>query len=134
MTNDQIHLVQTTFRQIEPQEDTVAGMFYSRLFEIAPEVRPLFKGDMKEQGSKLMGMLGTAVKSLDRIEDIAPAIRTLGRRHAAYGVVDEHYAKVGEALQWTLERGLGDEFTAPVREAWTTVYGVLAATMQEGAR
>jgi hemoglobin-like flavoprotein len=81
-----------------PIAETAAQLFYDRLFEIAPDVRSLFTGHMKEQGRKLMTMLGTAVTGLDKIEEIVPAVQDLGRRHGTYGVRDEHFAPVGEAL------------------------------------
>ena len=113
--------------------EPAAALFYSRLFEIAPHVKPLFKGDMEEQGRKLMQMIGVAVKGLDHLETIAPAIREMGRRHAAYGVTAAHYEPVAEALLWTLEKGLGESFTREVKEAWTAVYLKLASVMQAGA-
>jgi hemoglobin-like flavoprotein len=58
-----------------------------------------------------------------------PAVRQLGRRHAAYGVRPEHYATVGEALIWTLEQGLGADFTPATRRAWTDAYASLAWAM-----
>ncbi len=131
MTPEQVALVQSSFEKVRPIADTAAQLFYDRLFEIAPEVRPLFTGDMKEQGRKLMTMLATAVASLDKIDKIVPAVQELGRRHASYGVREEHYGKVGEALLWTLERGLGNDFTPDTRDAWAAVYGVLAQTMLE---
>ena len=60
-------------------------------------------------------------------------VEDLGRRHAGYGVSDWHYDTVGAALIWTLEKGLGSAFTPEVKEAWTTVYGVLACTMKNAA-
>jgi hemoglobin-like flavoprotein len=94
----------------------------------------MFHGDMTEQGRKLMTMLATAVASLERLDQIVPAVRALGARHAGYGVTEEHYATVGAALLWTLERGLGSDFTPAVREAWTTTYSLLANTMIEAQR
>ncbi len=133
MTNEQKRLVQKTFAQIEPIAETAAGMFYNRLFEEDPDLRPLFKSDMAEQGRKLMDMIGTAVKGLDQLDNLVPVVQALGRRHAGYGVKDEHYDTVGSALIWTLEQGLGTDFTLDVREAWVTVYGILATTMKDAA-
>ena len=133
MKNEQKLLVQQTFAKIKPIADTAAELFYNRLFEMDPGVRPLFKGDMKEQGRKLMDMIGVAVNGLGALDEIVPAVQDLGRRHAGYGVTDEHYDTVGGALLWTLEQGLGDDFTPEVKEAWTTVYGVLATTMKDAA-
>jgi hemoglobin-like flavoprotein len=88
---------------------------------------------MREQGAKLMKMINVAVNGLDRIESIVPAVQDLGRRHVGYGVKQAHYDTVGAALLWTLEQGLGDDFTPEVKEAWETVYGVLAGTRKEAA-
>jgi hemoglobin-like flavoprotein len=74
------------------------------------------------------------VRGLDRLDELVPAVRDLGTRHAAYGVKDGHYETVGAALLWTLERGLGPEFTPEVEEAWVAVYRLLAATMKDAAR
>jgi hemoglobin-like flavoprotein len=108
-------------------------MFYARLFEIDPALRSMFKGDLTEQGRKLMQMLTIAVKGLDRLDQLVPAVRQLGVRHVQYGVKDSHYDSVATALVWTLEQGLGQDFTPEVRNAWVTVYGVLAGTMKEAA-
>ncbi len=94
----------------------------------------MFKGDMVEQGRKLMDMLKTAVAGLDRLESLVPALENLGRNHQGYGVIDEHYDTVGKALLWTLEQGLGDAFTLEAKDAWTAVYGTLAATMKQAAK
>lgn len=90
----------------------------------------MFKRDMEEQGRMLMQVIGVAVASLNRLETLVPVLRDLGRRHGDYGVRDEHYHTVAEALLWTLQTGLGDKFTPEVRDAWVAVYGVLAGTMQ----
>ena len=134
VTEAQKKLVQTTFATIAPIADDAALLFYQRLFEIAPELRPMFRGDMSEQRRKLMQMLTAAVKGLDRLEQLVPVVEDLGRRHVHYGVEDKHYDTVGAALLWTLEMGLGAAFTPEVKEAWATVYGVLASTMKRGAR
>jgi hemoglobin-like flavoprotein len=133
MTPEQIQLVKTSWTQIVPISDQAAQLFYGRLFEVAPEVKPLFKGDMIEQGAKLMMMLNTAVNSLERLDQIVPAIQAMGRRHVDYGAKDEHYDYVGDALLWTLEQGLGDGFTDEVKAAWTDTYARLAETMKAAA-
>lgn len=133
MTPAQKTLVQQSFARVAPISEQAAAMFYGRLFELDPQLRPLFRGDMKEQGRKLMQMLAVAVNGLDRLEEIVPAVQALGRRHVGYGVQDSHYDTVGEALLWTLQQGLGDAFTADTRQAWAEVYGLLAATMRSAA-
>jgi hemoglobin-like flavoprotein len=131
---EQKKLVQETFKQVVPMKDQAAAMFYAKLFELDPTTRPLFKGDMKRQGDLLMAMIATAVNGLARLDEIVPAVQALGRRHVGYGVRNEHYATVGSALLWTLERGLGPSWTPQVKEAWTVCYTLLANVMQEAAR
>jgi hemoglobin-like flavoprotein len=133
MTPQQIVLVQETWKQVVPIKDKAAELFYGRLFELDPSVKPLFKGDMAEQGKRLMTMINAAVAGLSRVETIVPVVQALGRRHVGYGVTDAHYDTVGAALLWTLETGLGPAFTAEVKDAWASVYGVLATTMKEAA-
>jgi hemoglobin-like flavoprotein len=133
MTPEQIGLVQGTWAMVVPIKDTAAELFYNRLFELDPSLRKLFKGDMKEQGRKLMAMINVAVASLDKLDTIVPAVKDLGRRHTGYGVTPGHYATVAAALLWTLEKGLGDAFTPAAKEAWTQTYTVLANTMQAAA-
>ena len=113
--------------------EKAAEMFYARLFGLDPSVRRLFKSDMKEQGKRLMAMILVAVKGLDHIEDLVPAVQDLGRRHAGYGVHQDHYATIGVALLGTLEEALGDEFASEVKEAWGSVYKILATTMIDAA-
>lgn len=133
MTPEQALLVKTSWEKVVPISETAAELFYGKLFELDPSVKALFKGDMKEQGAKLMKMINTAVNGLDKLEEIVPAVQQLGVRHVTYGVKDEHYDTVGAALLWTLETGLGDAFTEEVKDAWATVYGVLADTMKAAA-
>lgn len=133
MTPEQAVLVKESWAKVVPISDKAAVLFYGKLFEMDPALKPLFKGNMQEQGAKLMKMINTAVNGLDRLEAIVPAVQELGKRHVGYGVKDEDYDTVGAALLWTLEAGLGDEFTPEVKDAWATVYGVLAGTMKEAA-
>jgi nitric oxide dioxygenase len=129
MTPVQVHLVRSSFAQVQAVKDQAAALFYERLFELDPNLRPLFKGDRAAQGAKLMAALGVVVGALDRLENILPLVRQLGRRHAAYGVRADHYATVGEALVWTLAQALGRDFTRETRRAWTEAYGRLAWAM-----
>ncbi len=133
MTPEQKNLVKSSWQSVLPIADKAAGLFYAKLFELDPSVKPLFKGNMPEQGAKLMKMINTAVNGLDRLEAIVPALQDLGRRHVGYGIRDGHYDTVGSALIWTLEQGLGEAFTPKVKDAWVTVYGLLAGTMKDAA-
>ena len=134
MTPQQKDLVQSSFEKVLPISEQAAALFYGRLFEVDPSLRPLFKTDMKEQGKKLMQMLTIAVRGLDRLDTLVPAVQDLGARHVGYGVNEDHYNTVGAALLWTLQKGLGDDFTPETKEAWTVVYGVLSTTMKDAAR
>jgi hemoglobin-like flavoprotein len=124
-TETDIMLVRKTFDLVVPIAGLAADLFYDRLFYLAPSLRHLFPNDMV--------MLATAVHSLTDLDALVPQLMTLGARHAGYGVKDRHYKVVGEALIWTLERGLADAFTPEVERAWVRVYLLVAATMQAGA-
>jgi hemoglobin-like flavoprotein len=130
MTPSQIIAVQCTFSLVVPIKDKAAELFYNRLFSIDPSAKRLFKGDMADQGRKLMTALATVVAGLADIPRVIPVVRELGRRHAGYGVQDSHYDSVGAALLWTLEQGLGKEFTPEVRDAWTKAYTLIASEMK----
>jgi hemoglobin-like flavoprotein len=134
MTPKQVALVQVSWERVIPLSEDAAQLFYDRLFSLDPALKPLFRGDMKDQGRKLMNMIGFAVKGLTRLDAIAPGLQALGRRHAGYGVQDSHYDTVAHALLWTLSQGLGQSFTGEVREAWSAAYGVLANTMKDAAK
>ena len=134
LTPEQITLVRDSWAQVVPIADTAAELFYGKLFELDPALKPMFRGDMKEQGQKLTRMIGIAVDGLDKLDEIVPAVQDLGVRHLDYGVKNSHYDTVGEALLWTLGQGLGDAFTTEVMAAWTDVYTLLADTMKSAAR
>ena len=130
MTPTQIRLVQGTWQSVIPIQKQAATLFYDELFAADPSLSALFKGNLEEQKSKLMKMIGVAVSSLHRLEEILPAVKNLGNRHDGYGVKPQHYATVGAALLGTLEKGLGPAFTPEVKEAWAAAYGLLSQVMQ----
>ncbi len=129
MDKQQIALVKDSFQKVLPIKEKAAQLFYDRLFEIDSDTKPLFKGDIVEQGKKLMAALGTVVASLDNLDKIVPTVREMGAKHVDYGVEDIYYGSVGSALIWTLEKGLGDDFTPEVRGAWIEAYGILSDVM-----
>jgi hemoglobin-like flavoprotein len=134
LTTTQVDLIKSSFSKVIPIADQAAGLFYGRLFEIAPETQPLFKSvDMSQQGVKLMQMIGQAISLLNAPEKLVPALQHLGQRHVNYGVTAAHYDNVGTALLWTLEQGLGADFTDETREAWTKVYTIMADTAKNAA-
>lgn len=131
MYPQQIDLVQQTFALAAPQAKAIADLFYQRLFELDPALRRLFRGDMGEQGDKLMTMLAFVVHHLHQPAPILDAVRRLGERHMHYGVQLHHYTTVGEALLWTLAQHFGPAFTAEVKAAWSAAYQLLTSVMQE---
>lgn len=133
MTPQQISLVKNSWQKVLPIADTAATLFYQRLFELDPQLRSLFTHDMQDQGRKLMNTITFAVNSLDNPAAIVPAVEELGRRHAGYGVADKDYDTVAQALLWTLQKGLGDAFTAETKQAWIVTYTLLAQTMLKAA-
>lgn len=133
MTPDQVALVQASFKKVVPIAAVAADLFYERLFAIAPALRPMFPDDLREQKRKLIAMLATVVGNLHELDKMMPAVRDLGCRHATYGVTAEHYAPVGQALLWTLEQGLGPDFTPAVKAGWTAAYLALSGAMQTPA-
>ena len=134
MNARQIELVQHSWSRIAPSAEIAGELFYGKLFVLDPSLKSMFRGDIREQGRKLMAMITFAVNGLTRLDAIAPGLQALGRRHAGYGVEDRHYALVASALLWTLEKGLANKFTDEVRDAWLSAYNTLAATMREASR
>jgi hemoglobin-like flavoprotein len=129
MTPEQLKAIQESFAKVAPISEQAAELFYGRLFEIAPAVKPLFRGDMKEQGKKLMATLTVVVNGLGNLQSILPAASALAKRHVDYGVRPSDYTPVGQALLWTLETGLGPNWTPDLAAAWTTAYTVLSDFM-----
>ncbi len=134
MTPHKINLVRASFGLVQPIAGQAAALFYANLFKADPSLRPLFKDDLTHQGERLMQMIGGALRLLDRPAELLHVLRSLGGRHAGYGVRNSHYASVGAALILTLQQGLGDAFTDEVKDAWVDLYGVISATMMQAAR
>ncbi len=133
MDDQTIALVQDSFAKVRPISETAGELFYADLFTSAPEVRPLFKGDINEQGMKLMATLSVVVNGLKDLDKIVPVAQDLARGHVAYGVKEEHYEAVGASLLRTLEQGLGQDFTPEVKAAWVDAYGTLSSVMIDAA-
>ncbi|MFA5243336.1 MAG: globin family protein [Sulfuricella sp.] len=133
MKTEKIALVRSSWQQVLPIKDTAAQLFYGQLFELDPSLRGMFRGDMVEQGRKLMAMINTVVNSLDNLGPLLERIEDLGRGHVAYGVTEAHYDTVGSALIWTLGKGLGEQFTPAVKDAWVEAYGTLSSAMKQAA-
>ena len=132
LTNRQIELLQSSFDLVRPIAETAGMLFYERIFTLAPDTRVLFDDDLPRQAARTMAAVGTVVDGLHDLDDVAAFLVRLGARHARYGVRPEHFDVVGAALLWTLEQGLGDAFTADVREAWTAAWGIITGAMLVG--
>lgn len=133
MTPQQVDLLKNSWSKVVPIKETAAELFYGKLFELDPAVKPLFKGDMTEQGRKLMAAINTVVNSADKLDAMVPVLQDMAKRHVAYGVRNAHYDTVGAALLWTLGQGLGDGFTPEVEEVWVGAYTAIAGVMKDAA-
>ena len=129
MTPNQIQLLQSSWQQLRPIRETAADLFYGRLFELDPQLRAMFRGDLTEQGHRLTAMLDQVILKLHDFERLEPTLEALGERHEGYGVKEEHYDAVGAALLWTLGVGLGEDFSEEVESAWSKLYGAITAVM-----
>ena len=134
MTNKQIDLVKSSWAIVATIDPvTVGGIFYNRLFEIAPQLKDMFRNPMPEQSKKLLAMISYVIRKLDKLEDILDEVAKLAQRHVSYGVKPGHYTTVGEALIWTLEKGLGENWNTELKEAWTVCYDILSSAMINAA-
>lgn len=133
MNSDTIALVRESWNKVEAIAPAAAALFYENLFTADPGLRPLFKGDMRSQGEKLMRVLGMAVSKLDDLPALLPTLEALAQRHVGYGVQRRHYDTVGAALLKTLDQGLAADFTPRVRQAWTEAYTLIASVMTTAA-
>lgn len=133
MDSEQIRIVRLSMVKVMQNKLAVGKMFYDRLFAIAPDTRAMFKTDIETQSQKLIDTLATAIGALREPHVLTPLLQGLAHRHAGYGVRDEHYDMVGEALMYTLETALGADFTPQLRDAWTALYGAVASTMKQAA-
>ncbi|NVK31699.1 MAG: hemin receptor [Gammaproteobacteria bacterium] len=133
LTQQQIHLIQSSFAKVKPSAMQAAEIFYDTLFEYDPSLESIFHGDMKSQGEKLMRTLDTAVSSLSNLDALLPVLEALAVRHVQYQVQPKDYTTVGNALLATLSKGLGDEFTPVVRQAWVDGFRLIAKVMKSAA-
>ena len=126
---EQINLVETSFRKLLPEAESTAEIFYERLYEVAPTVRSLFKGEAQERRAQLWYILNTAVDGLSDLEELVPKVQDFGRRYIGHRVKKKDYEHVGEALLWTLEQKLGQNFTPTVQKAWSSVYTLISSVL-----
>jgi hemoglobin-like flavoprotein len=135
MTSRQIELIRSSWARVTATDEVTFGIgFYNRLFEIAPEIEPMFKRPILEQSRKLTTILDHVIEKLDALDDIVENIVKLAHRHENYGVKPEHYTLVGEALLWTLERELGDQWNDELKFAWTMCYVSISTAMLQAMK
>ena len=133
MTPTEVADVQKSFAMVAPIADQAGMMFYERLFVLDPSLRPMFAEDLTEQSKKLMHVLAVAANGLNHPEALVPVVQALGAKHVDYGVKAQHYDTVGQALIWTLEKGLAGAFTPQVKSAWLSAYTLLSSIMKDAA-
>lgn len=134
MTDEQIKLVKRSWRLIRQVDPLIVGdLFYSKLFSDTSSLRGMFPKRMDDQYRKLMDMLNTIVARLERLDELNRDIIEMARRHSGYGVRPAHYKIVGSTLLWTLQQGLGADWTPEVKDAWVTCYTKLSNTMINAA-
>ena len=129
MDTQQVNLVQETFILLSNEAQSVAATFYQRLFEQSPSIRALFSTEPKMQQAKFMHTLSVIVWSLHRSEKFEPIVQELGRSHHAYHIQAEHYPLVRDALLWSFQQHLGEQFTPAVKQAWQAAYDFIAQAM-----
>lgn len=133
LDSTQIELVRNSWLQAMEASSQAGPIFFKKLFELDPTLKPLFKIPLDEQVDKLFTTISLAVRGLSDLASVTPIIARLGKRHVKYGVKDEHYDTVGTALLWTLEKSLGGTFTPDTKEAWRATYTILANVMKDAA-
>jgi nitric oxide dioxygenase len=119
---------------LPPEDLGPVREFYRRLFELAPEVRPLFSREMGLQAKKFSDMLTWMIAHLEHPDELRREMRELGLRHGGYGVKIDQYAPVGSALIWMFQHTLGDRFTTDMEEAWLEAYAFLTFEMERDSR
>lgn len=135
MDAEHVRLIREGWAQVAPRSDETAKVFYTRLFELAPETRPMFAHvDMDALGGKFMDMIGTLIRLLDEPGDLVTQTIPTARRHASYGVTDHHLDMAGVALLDALQETLGDAFTPDARHAWARLYDLTSAVMRRASQ
>ena len=132
LTPQQKRLIKQSFESIQDYSNALTKLFYGRLFELRPDLRPMFKINLEDQSRKLLDMLVVIVEALDDFDSLRPRLAELGRKHVTYGVVSEHYQIVRSALLWAVGQALEIEFDTDTKAAWNQMLGAVADAMLEG--
>lgn len=128
-----MQLVRLSLVSVLNHKPDAGQLFYRRLFEIAPELRPLFKSDIDAQSHKFIDMLRLILSLLNNPSGLSNTLTQLAHRHRNYGVRDDHFEKVHAALLWTFEDILGAGFTPELRSAWSSLYKMVASAMKRAS-
>lgn len=129
MNPEIVMLVRQSWARMLPDAPQVAALFCCNLMILDPPLKDSFGSDMEAQAQKLVQIIDAVVARIDALDMLVPMLQNLGERQTAHGIGDEHYLAGGVALLMTLAQGLGDEFTLPVREAWTNVYSLVVTLL-----
>ncbi len=133
LTPQQEALIRASFEAFRPMSHETSMLFYGRLFALDPSLRAMFPKDLREQAKKLADTLDVCVQNLERLPELRPQLRALGKRHLDYGARPEHYALVTQALLWSLGQALEQGFDAPTKAAWSALLASVCAEMQQPA-
>ena len=131
--NRQADLIRESFDILREMAHPVVLLFYGRLFELQPSLRNLFKADIQAQAQKLVDTLAVVAEAAGDLQALSPVLRQMGRRHASYGVLPEHYDLVATALLWALGQALQENFDRETRAAWTSMLQAVSREMLAGA-
>lgn len=135
LTSHQIQIVRYSWKSLRGIKPAlIADIFYTKLFSENPRLRKMFPADMEAQYTKLMDMLNSIVIRLDKMDELTEDITAMAIRHRGYGVKFSHYKPVGDALLWTLQQGMGRDWTPELAEAWGTCYNTLTGIMIEAEK
>ncbi|SIO42005.1 Hemoglobin-like flavoprotein [Rhodovulum sp. ES.010] len=107
-----------------------AEAFYDRLFDLAPEVRALFRVDMTHQKRMLMAALAMVVGVLGDRERLAKTAADLGRVHAQRQVTAAHLDIGQQAFDLALQDFFGTDYTPELRAAWGEAFAELVTLMR----
>ena len=131
LTQSQIFKVRESWIAVNANSELFGLAFYNTLFEMAPELKQMFKSDTAHQATKFTSMLSYLVLKLNRVNEMRAEMTRLAAIHNSHGVQPRHYLVVGEALLATLKKRLGAHFDAETGDAWQQAFAVISKLMIE---
>lgn len=133
LTDDEVDQLHLSLRLMEERKELAASLFYPRLFEIAPDTRPMFSDDIVGQTEKTIFAFGAVVAQIHELDAVDSLSSDLARRHVAYGVKAHHYPLVGKAVLGILAEVLAEHFTPEMEAAWVKAYAEISESMIRAA-